>query len=342
MPDAPGDLLDPATIADPYPFLAWARHHEPVLHVEDTPLYLVTTWELVIDALTRVDDFSSNLNALVYTDNDGRPALFDMTPLGTNIQTLATADPPAHAMHRRTVFPQLVEKKMATLEGLAALTARRLIDGGERDGRLDVTTYLANRLPMTVLCDVLGFPKPEADVDTLIGYAFDGTALLAGTNSLADMGRLSERAAAAGALLAEWLAHADADPDAGVMGAVARGVADGVLTPEEGVSTLVILLGAGGESTASLIGNCVRRLAEDDETQRSLRSDRALVERFVEEVLRLESPFKGHFRTVRRPTVLGDVELAASSAAIAKSQAISGVKAPPKQKPFTIAMVGFG
>jgi cytochrome P450 len=74
---------------------------------------------------------------------------------------------------------------------------------------------------------------------------------------------------------------------------------------------LVILLGAGGESTASLIGNCVRRLAEDDDVEAALRADRSLVERFVEEVLRLESPFKGHFRTVRRPAALGGVELAA-------------------------------
>src|SRR5262249_40084228 len=84
---------------------------------------------------------------------------------------------------------------------------------------------------------------------------------------------------------------------------------DGVLTPEEGVSTLVILLGAGGESTASLIGNCIRVLAQDDEVEAALRCDRTLIEPFVEEVLRLESPFRGHFRTVRREAMLGDVEL---------------------------------
>src|SRR5687767_6305435 len=116
MRTAPGSLLDPATLADPYPFLRWAREHEPVFHVDGTSLYLVTTWALVMDALTRIDDFSSNLNALVYTDDDGRPGLFDMTSLGANTQTLATADPPAHPLHRRAVFPNLVERKMATLE----------------------------------------------------------------------------------------------------------------------------------------------------------------------------------------------------------------------------------
>ena len=34
MRAAPGALLDPATLADPYPFLAWAREHEPVFHVD--------------------------------------------------------------------------------------------------------------------------------------------------------------------------------------------------------------------------------------------------------------------------------------------------------------------
>jgi cytochrome P450 len=309
MRSAPGALLEPATLTDPYPFLAWAREHEPVFHVDDTSLYLVTTWDLVVDALTRVDDFSSNLNALVYTDDDGGIALFDMTPLGTNIQTLATADPPAHPLHRRAVFPNLVERKMATLEDFAADAARSLLTAGITDGHLDVTTDFANRLPMTVLCEVMGFP--ETDIDALIAYAFDGTELLAGTNSLADMTRLTTRAAEAGALLADWLASARPDPDEGVLGAVARGVADGVLTPEEGVSTLVILLGAGGESTASLIGNCIRILAEDDDLEAALRRDRTRIEPFVEEVLRLESPFRGHFRTVRRDARLGDVELAA-------------------------------
>ena len=307
MRTAPGALLDPATLADPYPFLAWTRDHEPVFHVEDTSLYLVTSWDLVMDALARVDDFSSNLNALVYTDDEGRPGLFDMTLLGANTQTLATADPPAHPLHRRAVFPNLVERKMATLEQFASDSAHELLETGVVDGRLEVTTHFANRLPMTVLTEVMGFPDP--DVDALIAYAFDGTQLISGTNTLAEMGRLSERTAEAMTILTRWLAEAPADPEAGVLGAVARGLADGVLTPDEAVGTLVILLSAGGESTASLIGNCIRILAEDDDLEARLRADRSLIERFVEEVLRLESPFRGHFRSVRRDAVLGDVAL---------------------------------
>ena len=42
------------------------------------------------------------------------------------------------------------------------------------------------------------------------------------------------------------------------------------------------------------------------------------------------------------PQLTSDRPNSASSEAMAKSQATSGVKAPPKQKPFTMAMVGLG
>src|SRR5437588_12612018 len=44
----------------------------------------------------------------------------------------------------------------------------------------------------------------------------------------------------------------------------------------------------------------------------------------------------------RMPQFTSDRPNCASSAAIAKSHAATWVKAPPKQKPLTIAMVGFG
>jgi len=40
------------------------------------------------------------------------------------------------------------------------------------------------------------------------------------------------------------------------------------------------------------------------------------------------------------PQLISDTPNGASSAAIARSQATSGVKAPPKHQPLTIAMVG--
>jgi cytochrome P450 family 144 len=53
----------------------------------------------------------------------------------------------------------------------------------------------------------------------------------------------------------------------------------------------------------------VRILADDLALQDTLRRDRGCIEPFVEEILRLESPFKGHFRSVRHATTLGEIAL---------------------------------
>ncbi|MBM3660240.1 MAG: cytochrome P450 [Actinobacteria bacterium] len=311
MAEAPGTLLDLATIQDPHPFRAWLREHAPVYQVAGTRLFLVSTWDLVTEALGRIDDFSSNLNALLYTADDGTPALFDMTALGANIQTLATADPPAHTLHRRAVFPSLMERRMREVEGYARAVAADLVERAVAAGRVDATTALADPLPMTVLADLLGLQLDDVTVDDLLAWAFDGTELLAGTNTLARMAQLQERASEAGLFLAEQLARATPDPETGIIGAVARGVADGLFTPEEAVGTLVILLGAGGESTSSLLGSAIRALADDADLQAAVRADLDLVPLLVEEVLRLESPFTGHYRYVRRDTTLGGADLLA-------------------------------
>ena len=98
-----------------------------------------------------------------------------------------------------------------------------------------------------------------------------------------------------------------------VIGAIARAVTTGTLTRDEAIGTLIVLLGAAGESTASLLGNAVRILAEDAVLQTRLRGDRSLVPAFVEEAVRLESPFRGHYRQARRDTEVAGATIPAGA-----------------------------
>jgi cytochrome P450 len=68
-------------------------------------------------------------------------------------------------------------------------------------------------------------------------------------------------------------------------------------------------LGAGGESTAALIGSCLLRLARSPEIADRLRTTPGLIPRFVEEVVRLEPPFNFHYRVVQRACRLGGFDL---------------------------------
>ena len=75
------------------------------------------------------------------------------------------------------------------------------------------------------------------------------------------------------------------------------------------MAIMIVLVGAAGESTSSLVGSAIRLLAEDKVMQAQLRSDSSLIESYIEEVVRLESPFKGHYRVVLNETTLGGVNL---------------------------------
>ena len=75
------------------------------------------------------------------------------------------------------------------------------------------------------------------------------------------------------------------------------------------MSLLLQLVIAGSESTASLIGSATLMLAEDAELQKQLREAPERIPVFIEEALRLESPFRGHFRITTRETTIGGVTL---------------------------------
>jgi cytochrome P450 len=70
---------------------------------------------------------------------------------------------------------------------------------------------------------------------------------------------------------------------------------------------------AGHETTARLLSNTLRVLAEDAELQQTLRTHRDRIPNFVEEMLRLESPIKSDFRLARVATTLAGVDIPAGT-----------------------------
>ncbi|BBX58622.1 hypothetical protein MSHO_39670 [Mycobacterium shottsii] len=74
-----------------------------------------------------------------------------------------------------------------------------------------------------------------------------------------------------------------------------------------------MLFAAGGESTASLLGSAAWILATRPDIQQQERDNPQLLGAFVEETLRYEAPFRGHYRHVRNDTMLGGLDLPADS-----------------------------
>jgi cytochrome P450 len=308
--DIPGTLLlDPDVLDDPYPFYRRLHREAPVWQVPGTEVFVAGTFATVADATARVADFSSNMRCLLYRDEQGLPARLSFGAAGS--QTLATADPPIHTVHRSVVFPELMAKRMASLEPEIARVAAECIARAVAEANTDFMGTVGNIVPITMISQLIGFEG--SDLSQLTQTAFDSTMMVGASASLDELGTLMTRSADIGAWIADQLAAVADDPGDDLLGTVARGIATGELQQQEGVTTLQILLSAGGESTTSLLGNAVRILAERPELQDEIRANLELVPSFVEEVLRFESPFRHLTRSVPADTTLGDTDIPAGA-----------------------------
>jgi cytochrome P450 len=302
-------LLDPAVIDEPYGFYEELRAGAPVWEVPGTGIFTVATFQLLAEAAGRVEDFSSNINCLLYRGADGLPCRLPFGDVG--VQALATADPPTHALHRDAVFPELVAKRMAALEPDIVDIAEDCIGQVLNRGSVDFMATIGNVVPITMISRLIGFH--DSDLQQLLNAAFDSTAMLGSMLTSDELNALIARSGEIQGWVSRQLSAAMSEPTDDLIGAVAQGVKSEAFTEYEAVVILHTLLSAGGESTTSLLGNAVRILAEHRDLQIQLRDHPEMIPMFVEEALRLEPPFRYHMRSVSKDTALGGVEIPAGA-----------------------------
>jgi cytochrome P450 family 144 len=308
--EIPGTLLlDPEVLDDPYFLYRRLREHAPVWQIAGTEVFTVTTFELLVEASARVTDFSSNIKCLLFRDDDGLPGRFTFGDAGG--QALATADPPLHEIHRRAVFPELVTKRMEALDPEIRDLADGLVTHSLQTGTIEFMTAVGNVVPITMISRLIGFRG--SNLDELWRSAVHMTRLVGSTLTLDELVNYAAGSDQVQAWIADQVAAAVKEPSEDLLGAVARSIVDGILTASEAAGILTILLSAGGESTTSLLGNAVRMLAEDPQLQEHLRQNLDLVPVFVEEALRLESPFRYMMRWVPADTSLGGIAIPAGA-----------------------------
>lgn len=304
-------LFDDACIQDPYPLYERMLAHAPVHPIGDSGFYAVCGWDAVIEAVARVQDFSSNLTGTMLYQPDGTVATFPMPGLEDPTHVLATADDPAHAAHRKMLVPQLAAKRIRALEPFISETMDQLWHDGVRDGRIEWMSAVANRLPMMIVARLIGVP--DEDVDQLAAWGYAGTQVVEGLVDADQLARAGIAVMELAGYINDHFGRAALDPRDNLLGDLATACASGALDNLTAQVMMITLFSAGGESTASLIGSAAWILATRPEVQRRVRDAPELLGPFLEEVLRCESPFRGHYRHVRRDTSLGGVNLPAGS-----------------------------
>ena len=304
------DFFGHDALQDPYPLYDRMRDDAPVQRIGDSGFYAVCGWEAVMDAVTRVEDFSSNLTATMVYHDDGTVSPLDMGPLGGPQNALATADDPVHDVHRKLLVPHLSARRIRVIEEFAEATAIHLWSDGLTEGRIEWMGALANRLPMMVVARLLGLP--DGDVDRLIRLGYATTTLLDGVVDTAQLDAARMAAMELAGYVLEHFAAADSGQD-GLISDLAARYASGELEQLPALAVMLTLFSAAGESTASLLGSAAWILVSHSDIQEQLRAEPGLLGAFIEETLRFEAPFRGHYRHVVRDTTLGGVTLPSDS-----------------------------
>jgi cytochrome P450 family 144 len=309
--DDPIQLFGDEPIQDPYPLYDRMRSEAPVHRIGHSAFYAVCNWDAVVECVNRVEDFSSNLTATMVYQDDGTVAPFTMSPLDDPSHVLAVADDPDHAMHRKVLVPHLSAKRIRDIESFAAATADRLWRGNLHSGQIEWMTAMANRLPMMVVARLIGLP--DDDVDQLIRWAYATTTLLDGIVAADQLQAAGLAVMQLGGYVSEHFGKAAATSADNLLGDLVSRCATGDLDQITALGMMLILFGAGGESTASLLGSATWILATHPDIQQEVRDNPALLGPFIDEALRYEPPFRGHYRHVRNATALAGVDLPADS-----------------------------
>ncbi|BBZ46169.1 cytochrome P450 [Mycobacterium parmense] len=304
-------LFDDRFIQDPHPLYEQMHQSGHVHRIGESGFYAVSSWDAVNEAVARCADFSSNLTATMMYQPGGAVTTFQVGELGGPTQALATADEPAHSFHRKMLLPQLAAKRIRGFEPFIADTAARIWDDQAEAGRIEWMGAMANRLPMMIVGRIIGVP--DAHVDKLIRWGYAATQVVEGLVTQAQLDAAGVAVMELGGYIAEQFQRAVSDPGDNLLGDLATACASGRLDDLPALAMMITLFSAGGESTASLIGSAAWVLATQPEIQHQLRDHPELLGPFLEEVLRYEPPFRGHYRHVVNDTELCGVELPAGS-----------------------------
>jgi cytochrome P450 family 144 len=303
-------LFDDEFIQDPYPLYARMHAAGPVHRIGDSGFHAVCTWDAVNEAVSRPDDFSSNLTATMTYEN-GTVGQFAFSELGSELQALATADDPAHAAHRKLLLPQLAARRIKAVEEYVREIETRLWQEHVRDGRVEWMSAMANRLPMMIVTRLIGVP--DVDSEQLMRWGYAGTKTVEGLVSHDELAEAGAAVMELAVYINEHFLAAAEDPKDNLLGDLATARAAGDLTDATALNIMATLFSAGGESTASLIGSAAHVLASQPDVQGEVRESPDALSAFLEEVLRFEPPFRGHYRHVVNDTTLAGVDLAAGS-----------------------------
>lgn len=319
--DPVGELFDaqPHAARCPYQAYEMLRSEEAPRWIDQIQAYAVSRYAEIVEVLRAPEKFSSAMASGPGSVTPLARRLVDNPNVSPELRAKAVrrleisksavllfADPPEHIRQRKLVNKAFTARRVMAMEPSVEKLANDLIDTFIDAGRAEMVAQFSILMPMTVIADILGVPS-----ELHATFKRWSDAFVAGTGSMNLQDDAIEEIFTSVDefydYFCEQIERRRKNPKDDFLSALfnARIGGETPLTENEMLQMLVQFLVAGNETTTNLLTSTMFKLVTEPELMADVRADRDLIPKVIEEVLRLESPAQGLFRTANEDVEIG-------------------------------------
>lgn len=302
--------MDPAVVENPYQYYKDLRQEAPVFQCPHTGLFMISRYDLIVEACRQPDVFSNQFGGLLRGRHGTAPEVIEVAKSGYQIvDTMLTADPPRHTRYRALSLKAFTPKRVNETEPFVSKTTNDLIDRFIDKGEVEFMSQFCQPLPLSVIANQLGVPAEDMPLFRRWSDSF--TAQLGGFAGLEGEVAAMKNIVEFQHYFAKKCEEKRATPTADIISDLVHAQVEGErpLDMSELLSILQQLLVAGNETTASTLCEGMYYLISNPAQLKAVTDDPALIPNLVEEVLRLSAPTQNMFRVVTKDTTIGGVKI---------------------------------
>src|ERR1043166_3497338 len=277
--------LSPDYIKNPYPHYVRLREHDPV-HLNAHGAY-VASRHADVSLVLRDKRFGKD-----YVDRTIRrygPKIMDEPVFRNFALTMLQQDPPDHTRLRGLVVKAFTARRVEDMRLRIQQIVDETLDRIIPQGKMDLIEDFAFRLPVTIICDMLGIPEEHREV--FYNNSRDGGRLLDPVPLTADEIKQGNAGNAMAAMYFQQMFELRRKtPGDDLITQLVQAEEDGSkLSNEELTANIILLFGAGHETTVNLIGNGLLALYRNPDQLARLKANPSLITNAIEEFLRYDS-----------------------------------------------------
>lgn len=288
------DFNSPKTIRDFFTFYEKLQQQEPLFYLDDFygmgGVWVAFHHDDVVAILKDprfIKDMRkfSPLHEKKPGSNGQNPGVSKMMEWVSNMPNMLSVDPPDHTRLRRLASKAFTPRMIESLRPRIQQISDELLDTVQEDGKMDLIANFAYPLPIIVISEMLGISAADRDKfrywTQKIMNATDPSQWDDVTTILDEFIYYIE------SLLTEKRKHPSNDLMSALVQAQEQ---EDQLSEKELLSTIWLLIIAGHETTANLIGNGMLALLQHPEQMQLLRENPTLLPSAIEELLRYAGP----------------------------------------------------